>query len=149
MMKLILTEQEMQNDLAKKLALLLQENYLIIYLDGQIGTGKTSLVRAILNQYSYKGIVNSPSFNLVNIYELKKTLIHCDLYRFEQFNAPEMLMLDDYFGEANYLIEWPYNAQHNAIPAADIVIKINNISNNIYSREYYITINNNALRNLL
>ena len=138
---IVLSEDEMQQEFSHNIAEFLQDKTCITYLSGQIGAGKTSLIRSILYKMNYTGHVTSPSFNLINIYDLKTPFIHCDLYRFKNFNAPEMLMTDEYYNIANYLIEWPENAAPKAIPSADITVDIKP-ANNYNSRLYTITSHN-------
>lgn len=142
-MIIIANEHNMQKKLAKQIANLINKHNLIIYLDGNIGAGKTSLVKAIMQNLNYQDTVNSPSFNLLNVYENKSLIvIHCDLYRFKNFDAIEMLLLEDYFDHASYLIEWPYQAKSNTLPDPDITIKID-INNN--KRLYNIKFNNKSI----
>ena len=138
---IVLSEEQMQQDLSQNIADFLKNKTCITYLSGQMGAGKTALIRSILYKMNYTGNVTSPSFNLINVYDLKTPIIHCDLYRFKNFDAPEMLMIDDYYNTANYFIEWPENAAPKTIPAADIIIDIKP-ANNYNSRLYTIISHN-------
>ncbi len=53
----------------------------IVFLVGELGTGKTVIAKGIARGLGFKGIVNSPSFSLVKIYRADMTIYHCDLYR--------------------------------------------------------------------
>jgi tRNA threonylcarbamoyladenosine biosynthesis protein TsaE len=82
-----------------------------VALEGDLGAGKTTLARAILEALGLKETVPSPSFTLVQHYETPRLLVsHYDLYRIE--NAAEMdeLGLDEALSEGAALIEWPERA---------------------------------------
>lgn len=92
---------------------------LVIYLDGDLGSGKTTLVRGVLRGLGYTGNVKSPTFTLVELYAISSlNLHHFDFYRFSQ---PEEYLdagLDEYFqGGAVCLVEWPDKAGDYLAPA--------------------------------
>lgn len=83
----------------------------IIFLVGDLGGGKTTLVKKIADCMDVKEVVNSPTFNLVNEYNLKgqkyKKLIHMDLYRLETVKDVEEMDLFQYVKDDNLIaIEW-------------------------------------------
>lgn len=81
----------------------------VVCLHGELGAGKTTLVRGILRGLGYKGQVTSPTFALVNEYpRLKPRVYHLDLYRVEAEDL-ENLALEEYLGDpkAACLVEWP------------------------------------------
>jgi tRNA threonylcarbamoyladenosine biosynthesis protein TsaE len=97
---------------------------LVVWLEGDLGAGKTTLARGILRGLGYKGRVKSPTFTLVEAYSFfKLNLYHFDFYR---FNDPRELAdsgLTELFNErAVCLIEWPEKA--SGLPRADIRIRI-------------------------
>lgn len=92
---------------------------LVIYLDGDLGSGKTTLVRGVLRGLGYAGNVKSPTYTLVELYAISGlNLHHFDFYRFSQ---PEEYLdagLDEYFlGGAVSLVEWPDKAGDFLAPA--------------------------------
>jgi len=81
----------------------------IIYLKGELGAGKTTFVRGFLRALGYSHHVRSPTFNLFEVYEIKKQIIcHFDLYRLKQPEELVYIGVADYFNKKNIcLIEWP------------------------------------------
>ena len=96
---------------------------MVIYLHGDLGAGKTTLVRAVLHALGYTGRVKSPTYTLLEHYQIAELhLRHFDLYRFNHAEEWEQAGFRDEFDGRNIcLIEWPEKAQ-GLIPAADIVI---------------------------
>mgnify|MGYP006344406023 FL=1 len=93
----------------------------IITLIGNLGAGKTTLVRGILHGLGYQGIVKSPTYNLVEIYKISRLyLYHFDFYRFNDYLEWEEAGFRDYFNSDSIcLIEWPEKAG-NLLPIADL-----------------------------
>ena len=80
----------------------------VIALYGDLGAGKTTLVRGILRGLGFDGEVTSPTFPIVQPYEeLAMPVWHVDLYRIEDPGELEELALDEARSEAALLIEWP------------------------------------------
>lgn len=111
--------------IARKIADSLQSG-LVVALSGNLGAGKTTLTRSILQTLGVSGSIKSPTFTLVEPYEIKDfTIYHFDLYRFsdpdEWFDAG----FDEYFIDgAVCFIEWAEKAK-GLIPYIDWHININ------------------------
>ncbi|HLP97230.1 MAG TPA: tRNA (adenosine(37)-N6)-threonylcarbamoyltransferase complex ATPase subunit type 1 TsaE [Sideroxyarcus sp.] len=105
---------------AARLAQVLQPG-LVIYLRGDLGAGKTTLVRALLQALGYSGRVKSPTYTLVEQYEAGGLhLRHFDLYRFRDAEEWESSGFRDEFDGRNVcLVEWPEQAS-GLLPPADI-----------------------------
>ena len=84
----------------------------VITLSGDLGAGKTTLVRGVLRGLGFEGRVKSPSYGLVETYELDGlTVHHLDLYRLGDSVELDFLGLEDLLGEGNVvLVEWPERA---------------------------------------
>jgi len=81
----------------------------IVFLEGDLGAGKTTMCRGILRGFGYMGVVPSPTYTFVELYELSgQRLVHFDLYRLTSPDEIETLGFRDYLdGKAICLIEWP------------------------------------------
>jgi tRNA threonylcarbamoyladenosine biosynthesis protein TsaE len=101
----------------------------IIYLTGQLGVGKTTLVRGFLRELGYQGRVRSPTFTLVEPYQINAQVIyHFDLYRLTLGQELVDLGIRDYFTEQSIgLIEWPEHGK-GFLPPADLLIIFSEIN---------------------
>ena len=99
---------------------------LIIYLQGDLGSGKTTFARGFISALGHTGNVKSPTFTLVETYELDGVrLFHFDLYRLKAPQELEYLGVRELEGEQDVicLIEWPEKGGE-AVPTADLLIKL-------------------------
>ena len=84
-----------------------------IHLNGNLGAGKTTLVRGVLQNLNWKDVVTSPSYTLCEEYEIDgRLLLHIDLYRINSIEDVEVLNLDREIAMPKIIfIEWPENLQ--------------------------------------
>ena len=96
---------------------------MVIYLSGNLGTGKTTLARGVLRGLGYTGKVKSPTFTLVELYKLSRLyLYHFDFYRVEDSRELGDAGFREYFSpESVCLVEWPENAA-TGLPPADVKV---------------------------
>jgi tRNA threonylcarbamoyladenosine biosynthesis protein TsaE len=97
----------------------------VIYLDGDLGAGKSTLVRGLLRSLGHAGPVKSPTYTLVELYKLSRLdLHHFDFYRFhdprEWIDAG---FRESFNGRIVSLIEWPRKAG-GLLPPADLEIAL-------------------------
>ena len=98
---------------------------ILVCLEGDLGAGKTTLVRGILRGLGHSGSVKSPTYTLLEPYELPKlTVYHFDFYRIGDSRELEFIGIDELMdSEAVKLVEWPEHA-HGHLPTADIQITL-------------------------
>jgi len=81
----------------------------VVFLSGELGAGKTTLVRGVLSGFGYDGIVSSPTYTLVEPYFLQnRHIYHFDFYRVKSPEELEMIGVRDMLTPKSVcLIEWP------------------------------------------
>ena len=124
MVSLLLADEAATLALGAKIADLLTPG-LTIYLHGDLGAGKTTLVRGLLRGLGFSGRVKSPTYTLVESYNVSSLyLYHFDLYRFKHEQEWLEAGFDELFNCSNIcLVEWPERAA-NLLPPADVNIHL-------------------------
>lgn len=97
----------------------------IVYLQGDLGTGKTTLARGLLRALGVGGSIRSPTYTLMEPYRIgEREVLHLDLYRLSQPKELHNLGLDDYPPERTlWLVEWPERGS-GILPPADLSIQL-------------------------
>ncbi len=97
----------------------------VVYLRGDLGAGKTTLVRGYLRALGYGGSVKSPTYTLVEPYEIDGlSIAHLDLYRVTDPVELEFIGLEDVLRDVSLtFIEWPERGE-GYLPTADLVIDL-------------------------
>lgn len=106
--------------LARRLAPQLEPGF-VLYLSGDLGTGKTHFTRALLRALGFAGRVKSPSFSLLESYDLSKfRLYHFDFYRFDSEQDWLDAGFEEFIGAPNVaIVEWPERAART-LPTPDL-----------------------------
>ncbi|MCG6976316.1 MAG: tRNA (adenosine(37)-N6)-threonylcarbamoyltransferase complex ATPase subunit type 1 TsaE [Acidiferrobacterales bacterium] len=101
----------------------------LVTFTGDLGAGKTTLVRGILRGRDYHGAVKSPTFTLVEPYELaQQSIYHFDLYRLDDPEEFEFLGAREYLQDGGLcLVEWPEKGA-GFLPEPDVNVTINKVN---------------------
>ncbi len=118
--------------------LLKDEEHVVLLLDGELGSGKTTLAQGIAQGFGITDIVNSPSYTILKKYQTpvdRRGFYHLDLYRLSTIG--DDFDLEEYIdGNGLVVIEWPFQVEE-LLPKDYMLIKINKIG--ISEREFEIT----------
>ena len=103
-----------------------QNPYKVILFHGEMGVGKTTLIKALAKKLGVNEVTSSPTFSLVNEYQTsnKQTVYHFDFYRLNNEIEALDMGADEYFYSGNWcFIEWPEKIP-NLVPESHSVIQI-------------------------
>ena len=131
MTKLIVTSNENETmaagrELAKEILGIQSDRSIIIFLEGELGAGKTTFTKGILKGFDYQELVKSPTYNLVEIHETKNhKVFHFDLYRISEPIELEEIGIEEYLKELGSvsIFEWPKNGEA-VLPSPDFHVQI-------------------------
>ena len=131
-MEELIGEKETE-DKAKNFASLIVgfKNSLLINLIGNLGAGKTTFVRGLIQELGFDEFVKSPTFTIVESYESDNLKVfHFDLYRIEDDNELQAIGVEDYLTEENAitLVEWPEKSKRY-FNNPDYIIELNHCDN--------------------
>lgn len=98
----------------------------VVTVSGELGAGKTTLVRGICRALGVAGRVTSPTFTIGHRYRGRLDVSHLDLYRFRGLSAAEWGDLEPYFDDAVALVEWP-EAGLAALPAPRLRVSLEHL----------------------
>jgi tRNA threonylcarbamoyladenosine biosynthesis protein TsaE len=123
-MKLELKTLEDTEQLGAKLWEMLPPKSLV-FLNGELGAGKTTLVRGVLRAAGFTGAVKSPTFTIVEEYTIaERKILHFDLYRLTDPEELEWIGIRDYLAQDSLcFIEWPELGK-GFLPEADFVLNL-------------------------
>ncbi|WDR80458.1 tRNA (adenosine(37)-N6)-threonylcarbamoyltransferase complex ATPase subunit type 1 TsaE [Candidatus Purcelliella pentastirinorum] len=148
--KIKLINELQTSSLGEKLSNTCFKKKVLIYLNGEIGTGKTTLIRAFIKQMGYNKFIKSPTYTIIEKYNIKNIiLLHIDLYRINNIHELEILGLKEYIEESSIcLIEWPKN-NIKYIKKPDININLSYIDNHREAKIKYKSIRGKKIINKL
>ena len=135
-------------DFARKIATVCKQGDVII-LNGDLGSGKTKFTEGFLSLWNLQDEISSPTFTIVNEYTSNDVNIyHFDLYRLADLDEFYAIGGQEYFENGICIVEWG-NLIEDIIPENSTIINIYKDNNNLDYRNFEITTNNNAIKEIL
>lgn len=124
----ILANEDVTVDMGKQLADIVKTELkqgIVVFLNGDLGAGKTTLTRGFVQGMGHVGHVKSPTYTLVEPYDLADWQVyHFDLYRLADAEELEYMGIRDYFNQHSCsFIEWPEKGQ-GMLPEPDMIIDL-------------------------
>ncbi|QNM86886.1 tRNA (adenosine(37)-N6)-threonylcarbamoyltransferase complex ATPase subunit type 1 TsaE [Polaribacter pectinis] len=116
-------------EVAKEIIASVKNKTLLFY--GQMGVGKTTLIKEICRELGVLDNISSPTFSLVNEYQTSENnkVFHFDFYRIEDENEALDMGIEDYLYNNDWcLIEWPENVE-NLLPLESVAIHLSTLEN--------------------
>ncbi len=120
-----LTDADATEALGLALAATLPTAPMVVFLEGELGAGKSSLARSLLRGLGVDGPIPSPTYTLIEPYRTSAgELLHLDLYRLAGPDELEFLALDEHVGRARlWLVEWASRGE-GALPTPDLRLRL-------------------------
>ena len=109
----------------RSLAVLLRPGDVVL-LRGELGAGKTTLVRGACRAFGIETPITSPTFTIGHLYHGTATVAHLDLYRFSGLSDAEWGDIEPYFDGTIAFVEWP-EAGHGSLPPATISLVLEHV----------------------
>lgn len=140
-------------NMGKKLAQLTKQldlNSLVVFLNGDLGAGKTTLTRGFVQGMGHTGNVKSPTYTIVEPYDLTPwQVFHFDLYRLSDPEELEYMGIRDYFAEKSCcFIEWPEKGA-GLLAKEDLIINLQyNNEQRIITLVAKTSVGENIIKNL-
>ncbi len=98
----------------------------VVLIRGEIGAGKTTLVRGACRSFGIVEPITSPTFTIGHLYHGTATVAHLDLYRFVGLSDAEWGDVESYFDGTIAFVEWP-EAGHGALPPATVSLVLEHV----------------------